>query len=132
MVDLRKKPYCISDVDIEWVEKTIASMTDEEKVGQLFFQLTAGQSEEYLRELMEKYHLGGCRYNAMPGAMVLEQNRTLQKYAKIPVFIACNPEKGGDGVCPDGTAVGAGIKVGATGKTEYAEGKIKEFIENFK
>lgn len=64
--------------------------------------------------------------------MVLEQNRTLQKYAKIPVFIACNPEKGGDGVCPDGTAVGAGIKVGATGKTEYAEGKIKEFIENFK
>ncbi len=121
MVDLRKKPYCLTDSDIEWVENTIASMSDEEKVGQLFFQLTAGQGEDYLRELMEKYHLGGCRYNAMPGAMVLEQNRTLQKYAKVPVFIACNPEKGGDGVCPDGTAVGAGIKVGATGKTEYAE-----------
>ena len=121
MVDLRKKPYCLTDSDIEWVEKTIASMTDEEKVGQLFWQLTSDRSEEYLRELMEKYHLGGCRYNGMPGAMVLEQNRILQKYAKIPVFIACNPEKGGDGVCSDGTTVAPGIKVGATDKIEYAE-----------
>ena len=106
MVDLRAKPYCLTDGDIAWVQNTIASMTDEEKVGQLFFQLTAGNSEEYLRELMEKYHLGGCRYNGMPGEKVLEQNRILQKYAKIPVFIACNPEQGGSGVCPDGTGEG--------------------------
>ena len=120
MVNLREKPYYLSDEDIAWVKNTIAEMSDEEKVGQLFFQLTASQDEEYLRELMEKYHLGGCRYNGMPGAKVLEQNKILQKYAKIPVFIACNPEKGGDGVCPDGTFVGSGIKVGATGKSEYA------------
>ena len=121
MVDLRAKPYYLSNEDIRWVENTIASMSDEEKVGQLFFQLTASQEEGYLKELMEKYHLGGCRYNAMPGAKVLEQNRTLQKYAKIPVFIACNPEQGGNGVCPDGTFVANQIKVGATGKTEYAQ-----------
>ncbi len=126
MVDLKAKPYNLSDADIEWVNQTILGMSDEEKVGQLFFQLTASQDEEYLKELMEKYHLGGCRYNGMPGEKVLEQNKILQKYAKIPVFIACNPEKGGDGVCPDGTTVGAGIKVGATGKNEYAEamGKV--------
>ncbi len=75
MVDLRAKPYCLSDEDIAWVEHTIAAMTDEERVGQLFWQLTASQEEDYLRELMEKYHLGGCRYNGMPGAMVLKQNR---------------------------------------------------------
>ena len=126
MVDLRAKPYYLSDEDIAWVENTIASMTDEEKVGQLFWQLTAGNSEEYLRELMEKYHLGGCRYNGMPGQMVLNQNRILQKYAKVPVFIACNPEQGGNGVCPDGTFVSSQVKIGATGKTEYAKemGKI--------
>ena len=121
MLDLKAKPYNLSDEDIAWVNKTISEMTDEEKVGQLFFQLTASQEEDYLKELMEKYHLGGCRYNGMPGEKVLAQNKILQKYAKIPVFIACNPEKGGDGVCPDGTMVGSGIKVGATGKTEYAE-----------
>ena len=35
----------------------------------------------FLKPLMEKYHLGGCRYNPMPGAAVQQQNRTLQKYA---------------------------------------------------
>lgn len=126
MVNLREMPYFLKDEDIKWVEDTIASMTPEEKVGQLFWQLTAGISEEYLSELMTKYHLGGCRYNAMPGQMVLNQNRLLQKYAKIPVFIACNPEKGGDGVCVDGTPVAAQVKIGATRNTEYAKamGKI--------
>lgn len=121
MVNLKAKPYCLSNEDIAWVESTIASMTDEEKVGQLFFQLTASQEEGYLKELMEKYHLGGCRYNGMPGAKVLAQNCTLQKYAKIPVFIACNPEQGGSGVCPDGTFVASQVKIGATGKPEYAQ-----------
>ena len=121
MVNLKAKPYCLSDQDIAWVENTIANMTAEEKVGQLFWQLTAGNSEEYLQELMKKYHLGGCRYNAMPGQMVLNQNRLLQKHAKIPVFIACNPEQGGNGVCPDGTFVSSQVKIGATGKPEYAQ-----------
>jgi len=121
MVDLRAKPYYLNDEDIAWVESTIAGMSDEEKVGQLFWQLTAGNSEEYLKELMEKYHLGGCRYNGMPGQMVLNQNRILQKYAKVPVFIACNPGQGGNGVCPDGTFVANQIKIGATGKKEYAQ-----------
>ncbi len=120
MVNLKAKPYCLSDEDIAWVESTISSMTDEEKVGQLFFQLGAGNSEDYYRELMEKYHLGGCRYNGMPGKMVLTQNRTFQRYAKIPVFIACNPEQGGSGVCSDGTYVAPQVKIGATGNPEYA------------
>lgn len=121
MVDLKAKPYCLSDRDVAWVKETISKMSDEEKVGQLFFQLTASQDEEYLRELVEKYRIGGARYNAMPGAAVLRQNKILQKYTKIPLFIACNPERGGDGVCTDGTQVGSGIKVGATRKEEYAE-----------
>ena len=67
MVDLRAKPYNLSDADIAWVESTIHSMTDEEKVGQLFWQLCLSDSDEYLSDLMGKYHLGGCRYNGMPG-----------------------------------------------------------------
>lgn len=120
MVNLKAMPYNLCDEDIAWVEETIRSMTDEEKVGQLFWQLTASQDEAYLQELMEKYHLGGCRYNGMPGKMVLAQNRILQKYAKVPVFIACNPEQGGNGVCPDGTFVSSQVKIGATGNPEYA------------
>ncbi|MBQ9080858.1 MAG: beta-hexosaminidase [Clostridia bacterium] len=120
MVNLKAKPYYLADEDIKWVEETIANMTDEEKVGQLFFQLTAGMDEGYLKNLVEKYHLGGCRYNNMPAAAVKMQNATLQKYSKVPLFIACNTETGGNGACSDGTYIGSGIKIGATGKVEYA------------
>ncbi len=120
MVDLKAKPYHLSEEDCQWVKETIEGMSDEEKVGQLFFQLTSSHEEDYLRELMEKYHLGGCRYNPAPGAAIQEQNRTLQKYAKIPIFIACNTEQGGDGACADGTYIGFGVKIGATGEEQYA------------
>ncbi len=120
MVNLKTKPYYLSDEDIQWVNDTIASMTPEEKVGQLFFQLTAGMDENYLRELMEKFHLGGIRYNNMPGQYVQMQNRILQKYAKVPVIIACNTEAGGNGCCSDGTYIAPGIKIGATGNVQYA------------
>lgn len=120
MVDLKANPYYLSEEDCKWVEETIAGMSDEEKVGQLFFQLTQSHEEEYLKELMEKYHLGGCRYNPAPGKAIQEQNRNLQKYAKVPVFIACNTEAGGDGACADGTPIGSGVKIAATDKEEYA------------
>ena len=120
MVDLKQNPYFLSEEDIKWVEETIEGMSAEEKVGQLFFQLTASHDEAYLKELMEKYHLGGCRYNPAPGKAIQEQNRKLQKYAKVPLFIACNTEAGGDGACADGTMIGSGVKIAATDKEEYA------------
>ena len=48
-VNLKAIPYCLSDEDIAWVEKTIAGMTDEEKVGQLFFE-NRGQSADEARK----------------------------------------------------------------------------------
>ncbi|MBQ8834653.1 MAG: beta-hexosaminidase [Oscillospiraceae bacterium] len=120
MVDLRAKPYNLCDEDIAWVESTIASMTDEEKVGQLFWQLCLSDDEQYLNHLLGTYHLGGCRYNGMPGQKVLAQNQKIQKFSKIPAFIACNPEQGANGVCPDGAFVASQVKIGATRKPEYA------------
>ena len=120
MVDLKANPYYLGEEDCKWVEETIKGMTDEEKVGQLFFQLTSSHEEEHLKELMVKYHLGGCRYNPAPGFAILEQNRKLQKYAKVPVFIACNTEAGGDGACADGTFIGSGVKIAATDNVDYA------------
>ena len=38
MVNLKEKPFFLDDGAIAWVEKTIAAMTLEEKVGQLFVQ----------------------------------------------------------------------------------------------
>ena len=53
-VNLKAIPYCLSDEDIAWVEKTIAGMTDEEKVGQLFFENRGQSTDEALIELVQK------------------------------------------------------------------------------
>ena len=120
MPNLKESPYFLSDSDVEWVENTIKSMSDEEKVGQLFFQLTASDDEEYLTELVNKYHVGGCRYNPMPREKVKRQNEILQKASRIPLFIACNTEAGGNGAFSDGDYIGNGIKIAATSNESYA------------
>lgn len=121
MVDLKAKPYQLDDAGIQWVKDTIAAMTPEEKVGQLFFQLTSSFEPDYLKDLMNRYHLGGCRYNPAPGSAIQNMARILQENAKVPVFIACNTEAGGDGACANGTPIGSGIKIGATRNNDYAK-----------
>lgn len=120
MIDLKATPFCLSEEDSSWVTETIARMSDEEKVGQLFFTLSASFDEEYLRELTGKYHAGGCRYNGAPGRVVRRHNQVLQQSSGIPLFIACNTESGGDNACSDGTFLGSGIKIGATANADYA------------
>ncbi|MBR2046831.1 MAG: beta-hexosaminidase [Agathobacter sp.] len=120
MVNLKEIPYCLSDEDIAWVENTIANMTEEEKVGQLFFDNRGMSSEEELIELVTKYHIGGYRYNGIKADRVQYQVRVLQENSKIPLFVACNPEDGGNGSATNGTYIGKGIKIGATRNEKYA------------
>ena len=104
-VDLTKKPYFLEKEDIQWVEDTIAEMTTEEKIGQLFVNMGSERSEGYLKDVLEKYHIGAVRYNPGTSKEVHEQNRILQENAKIPLLIAANTEAGGNGACTDGTEI---------------------------
>ena len=103
------------------MEDTIASMSLEEKIGQLFFNMGSSRTEEYLKMTVDKYHIGGIRYNPGTAAEVHEQNRILQENSKIPLIIACNTENGGNGACSNGTMIGAQTKIGATGDAKYAK-----------
>lgn len=120
MVDMKANPFYLSEEDCKWVEDTIAGMTLDEKVGQLFFNMGSSREEEYLKMTVEKYHIGGIRYNPANADEVYEQNRILQENSKIPLIIACNTENGGDGACTDGTTIGSQTKIGATREVKYA------------
>lgn len=120
MVDLKAKPFFLSDEDCKWVEDTIAGMTLDEKIGQLFFNMGDSRDEEYLKMTVNKYHIGGIRYNPGKADEIYEQNRILQENSKIPLIIACNTENGGNGACVDGTPIGGQTKIGATGDAKYA------------
>ena len=99
ITDLRAKPYFLNDDQIQWVENTIADMSDEEKIGQLFINLGQSTDEGYIKEMVEKYHIGGTRFTESKAEKVYEQNRLYQKYSKVPLLIAANCETGGDGAC---------------------------------
>ena len=81
MVDLKAKPFFLSDEDIQWVEDTIASMTMEEKVGQLFINLTLQRDPATLEKLCKEYHIGGARWQGGTLEQVYEQNKSFQELA---------------------------------------------------
>lgn len=126
IVDLRAKPYYLSDDQIKWVEDTIKGMTDEEKCGQLFTNLFVFGKDVFSgndatnKEIIEKYHLGVARYHGGKAEAVQGLLNELQSYSKIPLLIAANCDSGGNGACSDGTYIASGAQAEAVGDTSAA------------
>ena len=126
LVDLTKKPYNLNADQIKWVEDTIAGMTDEEKVGQLFVNLFFPGSDEFSgneftnQEIVEKFHIGGARYKGQDSAQVQGLLNELQSASKIPLLVAANCDSGGDGATNDGTYIASGAQAEASGDTSVA------------
>ena len=120
MVDLKAQPYNLDDEGVAWVEQTLASMTLDEKIGQLFINMGSSRDPEYLKSVLDNYHIAGVRYQKGPAEDIWEQNRCLQDNAKIPLLIAANTEAGGNGAANDGTYVGHEVKIAATDDSRYA------------
>lgn len=118
MVDLKAKPFYLTDEQVQWVEDTIANMTYDEKVGQMFINLTVDRRPESIRHLCEDLHIGGVRWQGGTPEEVFEQNRLFQQYSKVPVLIAANCEQGGNGALSAGTFVGTGAACGAAATDE--------------
>ena len=132
MVNLKAKPFELTDGQIRWVEDTLASMSREEQLCQLFVLLKAvpGVDEKQIQSLMETARPGGMRWQGGDKETVWLQNRLFQQYSRVPVFIAGNCDDGGNGVLPrEGTFVATAAEAGASEGTEtayhmgYAAGK---------
>lgn len=120
MVNLKAKPFYLTDEQISWVEDAIAHMTKEEKIGQLFIHLTGSNKEEDVQEEVSRMHMGGIRFNPRSKEEMWEMNYNFQKCSKIPALSAVNVESGGNGASRDGTFIGNEMKIAATGDTRYA------------
>lgn len=119
LVDLTAKPYNLSADQIRWVEDTLAAMTDEEKVGQLFTSLfwfgvdTFSGNALTNEQILEKYHIGGARWQGGKAKQCQELLNSLQVASKIPLLIAANCDSGGNGACSDGTYIASGAQAEA-------------------
>src|SRR5437016_8405422 len=92
-------PLCASD---RWVEKTLRSMTLDEKIGQMMMPgnplgaFRNVDSDEFtkIRSDIVDYHAGGYHvFGGDPAAVALIVNE-MQKLAKVPLLVADNFEDG--------------------------------------
>lgn len=120
MIDLRAKPFYLTDEQIAWVENTLAGMTLAEKAGQVFCPMGASDDEGLLRHQICDIGIGGMMYRSGPAGYIQATHRKIQELAKIPMLLAANTEAGGNGLVMEGTSFGAPLAVAATDDPEQA------------
>ncbi|WP_235714644.1 glycoside hydrolase family 3 protein [Neobacillus dielmonensis] len=139
-VDLKAKPYNLNDEDIQWVKNAISGMTVEEKIGQLFINLFFFGGDQFSgnnltnAEIINKYHIGGARYQGGTSEQVQDLINELQSSSKIPLLVAANCDSGGNGAMNDGTYVAKAAMCEASGDEQvsfdagYVSGREEEAI----
>lgn len=119
-MDLRTSPFFLKEQELEWVESTLAGLTLEDKVGQLFCLISLGCNEEEWDAITRVMRPGGVMYRPVPLAQGVEFTNLLREKSPVPMLIAANLEKGGNGIVETGTLLGSPLEVGATGEVEMA------------
>ena len=119
-INLRAKPFDLNDEQIQWVNDTLASMSDDDKIRQLFCLVTYDDNEEYCRYIGEEIRPGGFMGRPMKAEQCISAVERMQRYSKIPLLVSANLEAGGNGFAKDGTAFAKPMQIGATADAEQA------------
>ena len=124
-MDLKREPFYLDDTAIEWVNNTLNGLTEDEKIGQLFFPIGFSTEKEYLNHL-RSLGIGGLFFRPGVAEEVQQTYEYMQRTSKVPLLIAANLEDGGNGSSLEGTAFGNQMAVAATNQTSdaYTLGKI--------
>ena len=119
-MNLKGNPFYLEDEAINWINQVKNAMTLEEKVGQLFCVIYREGTQRELEYTNSILKPGACMYRPFPIETAIELTNKLQKQAHIPLLVAANLEKGGNGVVEEGTLLGSQMEVAATNEVEMA------------
>ena len=117
---LSKPPFYLDEEGIDWVKNTLEGLTENEKIGQLFCLSVLDFSEQNWRDTLKHVVPGGLMYRPTSAAEAVHYTNMVQRESKIPMLIAANLEKGGDGIIKEGITYASPLEVAATGEEEYA------------
>lgn len=116
---LKEKPFYLDEEDINWAEDTLNKMSVDEKIGQLFCANIREGTMEEIEGLMEIIPLGGVMYRPLPTERAVEITNFLKK-SKVPVLIAADLERGGNGVLEKGTKMASQMEIAAAKDAKMA------------
>ena len=120
MVDVQAKPFHLSDAQAQWVARTLAGMSTEEKVGQLFLVMGGDYAPDVLADMVRRGRVGGVLFRPEPAEVIRARYAPLDRAARIPLLKAANLEEGGAGAITDGTLFGWPMLVAASPDEEDA------------
>jgi len=111
-------PPALREPDEEWVEETLASLSLDEKIGQMIMpQWNSGSAPTNL----STYHVGGFIFLATPGTIVLDATNGLQAQADVPLLFSIDCEAGAGARISDATHFPMNMALAASGRTDLAQ-----------
>ncbi len=119
------QPTTLLPADENWVQKTLAAMTLEEKVGQLLCPAYRGAAPLALKQIKE-LHLGGLAVFLGKAHDIARDLNIFQQAAKYPLLISADYERGVGNYVDNATDLPGNMALGASGRPEdaYLAGKI--------
>jgi len=122
MVELKKSPFYLNDEQVTWVESTLASLSDEEKAGQLFCVMGGDFSADTLKDMVAKGRVGSILFRPVKDCEGVKADfAPLDEVSKVPLLKAANLEEGGSGGMSDGTLFGWPMLPAASNDEEVIE-----------
>ncbi|MBQ7060067.1 MAG: glycoside hydrolase family 3 protein [Firmicutes bacterium] len=120
-VNLKAKPFYLSDEDIAWVESTLASLSETEKIQQLFCTSSMGNLDDQLADFKRLgFKPGGTLFRKSSAKELREKVEKIQNYSKVPMLIAADLDRGAWNLIEEGTCNGHHMQIAATGDPELS------------
>lgn len=120
-INLREKPFYLDDEAIAWVEQTRERLSLEDKVGQLFCVLYRQGTQEEIDRIGRVLKPGGAMYRSISMERAVRLTNQLQAQSDLPLLLAANLEKGGNGIVQEGTLMASPMEVAATDQELMAQ-----------
>lgn len=112
--------FRLDEEAVDWVERTSASLTTEEKVGQLLMSICLNGSEEAISGVLSIAAGGVYRPAGLPTDELVSSTNTLNRESKTPLLISTDLEYGSFGYLKDGTDQQVQLGIAATGDPRHA------------
>ncbi|MEG2020818.1 MAG: glycoside hydrolase family 3 N-terminal domain-containing protein [Oscillospiraceae bacterium] len=118
---LQKKPFYLNENQLDWVKSTLLALSVRDKAGQLFCLCLRSGTQEEIDNIKSVCYPGGVMFRPSDTAQAISAEALLQKNFAIPMLVAANLEKGGNGVVTEGTLLNSPTGIAATDEVIFAE-----------